>query len=181
MSLGCDEDCQRCGTLSLQLPTIISLRFLSCCEESEVWRDNLNGKVLSQLSFIQKTFTFGECDLGISWVLRILPPCVDYLSTLFLNPGGVFKENLLSGSLPLLSPRSNLTLICSFCVSANWTNFRQIWESLNDARGESGWLTLTSIKRWKPNYQEIIKGKVSVFVETCNAIQPKKSWITIRK
>ena len=64
-----------------------------------------------------------------------------------------------------------------------------LWESLNDARGESGWLTLTSIKRWKPNYQEIIKGKVSVFVETCcdstqkelnhNSQDQKLLWLTL--
>ena len=87
-------------------------------------------------------------------LLRILPPCVDYLSTLFLNPGGVFKENLLSGSLPLLSPRSNLTLIRSFSVSANWTNFRQIWESLSDARAAADFDFYQKVKAQLPrNHQ----------------------------
>ena len=170
MSLGCDEDCQRCGSLSLHLPTIISLRFLSCCEESEAWRNNFNGKVLSQLSFIQKAFTFGECGLGISW--GSFPPVLITWALCFSTREEFSKKICWAAlSLSYLPAPTSLSFAHSVCLQIEQIlgRFGKVWVMPGQL------LTLTSIKRWKPNYQENHQRKGFSFCGNMLRFNPKRA------
>ena len=178
MSLGCDEDCQRCGSLSIQLPTIISLRFLSCCEESEAWRNNFNGKVLSQLSFIQKAFTFGECGLGISW--GSFPPVLITWALCFSTREEFSKKICWAAlSLSYLPAPTSLSFAHSVCLQIEQIlgRFGKVWTM--PGGNQAGWLWLLS-KGESPITKKSSKERFQ-FLWKHVAIQPKKSWITIRK